>query len=103
MSWALAAVVFVGAVVAANPSTARACQWAPAPWLRLELPKAAVQIPVDGVFAFNAQSVGELPEVFALLSVEVSLDGQPIDGTIEVIVRHEYDDPAGQGRMMLVV
>ena len=66
-------------------------------------PEQLVDVPTDGVLAFHAQTIGELDAVLAMIAVEVTLDGAPVDGAIEKVTRFESDVFGEVSRDMFLV
>lgn len=53
-----------------------------------------VDVPIDGVLILEAQWFGEVTaeQLLGALTVQVSVDGDPVDGTVEAVARPGMDD-----------
>jgi MYXO-CTERM domain-containing protein len=78
------ALVVMGAMAATRP--AEACSPPPNVGIYPEVVDGALEgVPTDGVIAFRANVYGELEDALALLTVEVTQDGAPVEGAIETV------------------
>jgi hypothetical protein len=60
-------------------------------------------VPTDGVIAFRASTYGGLDDALALLTIEVTQDGMPVEGAIETIDLASRDDASIEAHDIIVV
>jgi MYXO-CTERM domain-containing protein len=61
------------------------------------------ELPTNGVLAFEAQAFGPLDVALALLSIEVTLDGAVVEGTIETVELSSSTDGTYESHRVLIV
>ncbi len=82
--WWVASLVVMAAWAQARP--AEACSPPPNVGIYPDVVDGSLAgVPTDGVIAFGATVFGDLEESLALLTVEVTLEGAPVDGAIETV------------------
>jgi hypothetical protein len=98
-----AALAVCGSVMAAA-RPAEACSPPPELALFPELGSGAMtDVPTDGVIAFRASTYGGLDDALALLTIEVTQDGMPVEGAIETIDLASRDDASIEAHDIIVV
>jgi MYXO-CTERM domain-containing protein len=103
-TWRLAAALAVCGSVMAAARPAEACSPPPELALFPDLGTGVMtDVPTDGVIAFRASTYGGLDDALALLTIEVTQDGLPIEGAIETIDLATRDDASVEAHDIIVV